>query len=90
LHRICDREGMRVDDLDMVVPHQANQRIMDAISSRIQPRVYSNIRKVGNTASSSIPLCLSEAMPTFQSGQKIGLCAFGSGFTFGSSILKVA
>lgn len=90
LHRICDREGMRVDDLDGVVPHQANQRIMDAISSRIQPRVYSNIRKVGNTASSSIPLCLSEALPTFKTGQRIGLCAFGSGFTFGSSILKVA
>lgn len=90
LHRICDREGMRVDDLDLVVPHQANQRIMDAISSRIGPRVYSNIRKMGNTASSSIPLCLSEAMPSLQSGQKIGLCAFGSGFTFGSSILKVA
>ena len=90
LHRICDREGMRVDDLDLVVPHQANQRIMDAISSRIQPRIYSNIRKVGNTASSSIPLCLSEAMSSFKSGQKIGLCAFGSGFTFGSSILKVA
>jgi 2-oxoisovalerate dehydrogenase E1 component len=90
LHRICDREGMRVDDLDYVVPHQANQRIMDAISSRIQPRVYSNIRKVGNTASSSIPLCLSDAMDSFKSGQKIGLCAFGSGFTFGSSILRVA
>lgn len=90
LHRICDREGMRVDDLDLVVPHQANQRIMDAISSRIGPRVYSNIRKMGNTASSSIPLCLAEAMPSLQSGQKIGLCAFGSGFTFGSSILKVA
>jgi 2-oxoisovalerate dehydrogenase E1 component len=90
LHRICDREGIRVDDLDLVVPHQANQRIMDAIASRIRPRVYSNIRKMGNTASSSIPLCLSEAMPSFQSGQKIGLCAFGSGFTFGSSILKVA
>lgn len=90
LHRICDREGMRVDDLDLVVPHQANQRIMDAIASRIQPRVYSNIRKVGNTASSSIPLCLSEALPSLTHGQKIGLCAFGSGFTFGSSILKAA
>lgn len=72
----------------MVIPHQANQRIIDAIQSRIGVRVYSNIRKYGNTSSSSIPLCLSDIFPTIQKGDRLGLCAFGGGFTFGACILE--
>jgi len=88
LNRACDREGLRVEDLSMVIPHQANQRIIDAIQSRIGVRVYSNIRKYGNTSSSSIPLCLSDIFPTIQKGDRLGLCAFGGGFTFGACILE--
>ena len=88
LNRACDREGLRVQDLSMVIPHQANQRIIDAIQSRIGVRVYSNIRKYGNTSSSSIPLCLSDIIPTIQKGERLGLCAFGGGFTFGACILQ--
>jgi 2-oxoisovalerate dehydrogenase E1 component len=88
LNRICQREGIRVEDLSMVVPHQANQRIIDAIQSRIDVQVFSNIRKYGNTSSSSIPLCLSELLPAANKGDRLGLCAFGGGFTFGASILQ--
>jgi len=87
LNRACQHEGIGVDDLNLVVPHQANQRIIDAIQSRIGANVYSNIRRHGNTSSTSIPLCLSEILPTVQKGNRLGLCAFGGGFTFGASIV---
>lgn len=89
LNRACERRGIGVDDLSMIVPHQANQRILDAIESRIGIDVYSNIRYRGNTSSSSIPLCLHDVLPQKNTGQKLGLCAFGGGFTFGASILEM-
>jgi 2-oxoisovalerate dehydrogenase E1 component len=88
LNRVCDRDGIQVDELDLVVPHQANQRIIDAIQHRINPQVFSNIAQHGNTSSSTIPLCLHELLPTIEAGQTLGLCAFGGGFTFGASIIK--
>ena len=88
LHRVCQREGLQIDDLDLIVPHQANQRILDAIQGRVEPKVFSNIRNYGNTSSTSIPLCLTEILPTVQAGKRLGLCAFGGGFTFGASILE--
>lgn len=88
LNRVCQREGVGVNDLNMIVPHQANQRILDAIQHRIDTTVYSNIRRFGNTSSTSIPLCLSEVLPNAKKGDRLGLCAFGGGFTFGASILE--
>lgn len=88
LNRVCRQEELAVDDLDLVAPHQANQRILDAIQTRIKPPVYSNIRQHGNTSSTSIPLCLAELMPGRKSGETWGLCAFGGGFTFGAGILE--
>ncbi len=88
LNRACQQNGIQVDQLDMIVPHQANQRILDAIQHRIQPQVFSNIRHHGNTSSSSIPLCLADVLPRAQTGDRFGLCAFGGGFTFGASILE--
>ena len=55
---------------------------------RIDATVYSNIRRFGNTSSTSIPLCLSEVLPEAQKGDRLGMCAFGGGFTFGASILE--
>jgi 2-oxoisovalerate dehydrogenase E1 component len=89
LNRACQMRNMNVDQLDLIVPHQANQRILDAIQSRIKPRVYSNIRHHGNTSSSSIPLCLADIFPVTPTGKRLGLCAFGGGFTFGASIVEM-
>ena len=89
LTRTCRDRGIAVDDLEMIVPHQANQRIIDAIQSRVAPRVFSNIRHHGNTSSTSIPLCLRDVLPNSRRGQKLGLCAFGGGFTFGAGILEI-
>ncbi len=88
LNRVCEREQLRVEDLKLVVPHQANQRIIDAIQDRVGVRVFSNIRRYGNTSSSSIPLCLTDVLPETGKGDRLGLCAFGGGFTFGACILE--
>ncbi|MEC9096804.1 MAG: beta-ketoacyl-ACP synthase 3, partial [Planctomycetota bacterium] len=88
LNRVCSRDQFQVDELDLVVPHQANQRIIDAIQHRISPKVFSNIANHGNTSSSTIPLCLSEILPTAPRNETIGLCAFGGGFTFGAGIIE--
>ena len=88
LNRVCDREQLAISDLNLVVPHQANQRIIDAIAHRIGVNVFSNIRLHGNTSSSSIPLCLADVLPTITTGDRLGLCAFGGGFTFGAGILE--
>ena len=88
LTQACRREEIAIDGLRMIVPHQANQRIIDAIRSRVDVEVYSNIRQHGNTSSSSIPLCLEEVLPTLQDGDHLGLCAFGGGFTHGAAIVE--
>lgn len=89
LNAACRREGIEISDLRLIVPHQANQRITDAIQNRISVPVFSNIRHFGNTSSSSIPLCLAELLPTLSAGDRLGLCAFGGGFTFGAAIVEV-
>ncbi len=89
LTRACRHQGLDVADLNLIVPHQANQRIADAIASRVPTEVFSNIRNLGNTSSTSIPICLEQALPKMTIGDKLGLCAFGGGFTFGAAILEV-
>lgn len=88
LSRVCQGQGLGVEQLSLIVPHQANQRIIDAIQNRVSARVYSNIRNYGNTSSSSIPLCLTDVLGNADQGDRLGLCAFGGGFTFGASILE--
>ncbi len=88
LRRACRHAEWDVDDLRWVAPHQANGRILDAIAGRIAAPVYSNIERFGNTSSSSIPLCLNELLPHLTTGDRLGLCAFGGGFTFGASLVE--
>jgi 2-oxoisovalerate dehydrogenase E1 component len=91
LSRACDDAGLRVGDLDLIVPHQANGRILASLQDRLgvpAARVLSNISRRGNTASSSIPLCLSDLAGHGSLRGKIGLVAFGGGFTSGGAILE--
>jgi len=88
LTRACRAGGLEISDLKVVIPHQANGRIVDAIQKRIDVDVYSNIHRLGNTSSTSIPLCLKELLPQLAAGERIGLCAFGAGFTFGAAVLE--
>ena len=72
LDAACERAGLRPADLDLVVPHQANQRIINAVRQKYrlpEEKVYSNIRNLGNTSSSTIPLCLEQILaPVFGLG----------------------
>jgi 2-oxoisovalerate dehydrogenase E1 component len=88
----CTEAGIGLEDLSLIVPHQANQRIIEAIRYKLQfpkEKMYSNIRHTGNTSSSSIPLCLERLLFEGSRGDHIGLCAFGGGFTFGGAILQL-
>ncbi|TVQ39574.1 MAG: biotin/lipoyl-binding protein [Spirochaetaceae bacterium] len=92
LERACAVAGIGVKDLDLIVPHQANQRIINAVQQRARvPRqkVFSNIRYNGNTSSSTIPLCLETIFSQRYDGAYLGLSAFGGGFTFGGAVLRV-
>ena len=87
----CAAGGVSVHDLDYVVAHQANQRILNAVRQRTKlpaEKVFSNIRHYGNTSSNSIPLALFELLPSIKSNTVVGLVAFGGGFTFGGTLLR--
>jgi len=93
LDKACLNVNMTLNDLDLIIPHQANQRIIDAITKRnnLRPgQLFSNIKDYGNTSSNSIPVCLAQIWESFEKDQTIGLCAFGGGFTFGATTMKKA
>ena len=87
------KNGMQVDDIDMLIPHQANLRIAQFIQKKFKlenDQVFNNIQKYGNTTAASIPIALTEAWEAgkIKEGDTVVLAAFGSGFTWGSVIIK--
>ena len=87
---IMERNGLSVEDINWLVPHQANLRIIEAVSSRAgvpSEKVLVNIEHTGNTSAASIPLCLDEYKGRLKKGDKIILTAFGAGFTWGAMYL---
>jgi 3-oxoacyl-[acyl-carrier-protein] synthase-3 len=90
---ILERNGLTGDDVDWLVPHQANLRIIDATARRMnlaEEKVMINIQRYGNTTSGTIPLCLWEWKDKLKKGDKLVLAAFGGGFTWGSVYLTWA
>lgn len=87
------KAGYTVDDVDLVIPHQANQRITDAVASRLgvpDEKVYSNIAMLGNTSSASIPIAIDECMESgrIKEGSLVLLTAFGGGVTWGGTVIR--
>lgn len=85
--------GLSVDDIDMLIPHQANLRISQFIQRKMKlsdDQVFNNIQKYGNTTAASIPIALTEAWEQgkIKEGDLVVLAAFGSGFTWGSAIIR--
>jgi 3-oxoacyl-[acyl-carrier-protein] synthase-3 len=85
--------NMQVSDIDLLIPHQANLRISQFIQQKFQlaeDKVYNNIMRYGNTTAASIPIALTEAWEQgkLKKGDTLVLAAFGSGFTWGSAIIK--
>ncbi len=91
--RALEEAGMKGDDIDLLIPHQANIRIMDATAKRIgipREKVYINIDRYGNTSAASIPIALNEARKTgrLKPGMNCLMVVFGGGFTWASSIVR--
>ena len=85
--------SLEVSDIDMLIPHQANLRISQFIQQKFKlndGQVYNNIMKYGNTTAASVPIALTEAWEQgkVKEGDTVVLAAFGSGFTWGSAIIK--
>ena len=85
--------GMTTEDLDMLIPHQANLRISQFVQSMLKipdEKVFNNIHKYGNTTAASIPIALSEAWEAgkIKDGDVVCLAAFGAGFTWASALLR--
>ena len=90
---ILEQAGYTVDDLKMVIPHQANQRITDAVTSRLnisEEKVYSNIAQHGNTSAASIPIALDECLRDgkIEEGDLVLLTAFGAGATWAGTLVR--
>jgi len=91
--KIMERNNLTHDDVDWLLAHQANRRIIDATASRMgvdDSKVLINIEKYGNTTSATLPLLLSDFEHKFKKGDNLIFAAFGGGFTWGSIFLKWA
>ncbi|MEO7265927.1 MAG: beta-ketoacyl-ACP synthase III [Ferruginibacter sp.] len=88
-----EKNGLTTDDLNLLIPHQANLRIAQFVQHSLKlkdEQVYNNIDKYGNTTAASIPIALCEAWEQgkIKEGDLICLAAFGSGYTWGSALLR--
>ncbi|WP_026808789.1 beta-ketoacyl-ACP synthase III [Arenibacter latericius] len=91
--KIMERNDLSHTDVNWLVPHQANKRIIDATSNRMgvdDSKVMMNIQKYGNTTSATLPLLLSDYENQLKKGDNLVFAAFGGGFTWGSIYLKWA
>jgi 3-oxoacyl-[acyl-carrier-protein] synthase-3 len=93
LQQVLSASGLTVDDLDLLIPHQANLRIIEAVAKRFGApldKVYVNVDRFGNTSAGSIPIALDEARRSgrIRRGDTVGLVTFGAGFTWASGILR--
>ncbi len=93
IHEVLEKGGYKPEDIDLLVPHQANQRITDAVGQRMglgPEKVFSNIAKYGNTTAATIPIALAEAEleGRLKRGDLVVTVAFGSGFTWGANLIR--
>ena len=90
---VMQRNDMTISDVAWLVPHQANQRIIESVASTAGfplERVMVNIHRYGNTTAGTLPLCLSDYEPQLRKGDNLILTAFGGGFTWGAVYVKWA
>lgn len=91
--KIMEDNQLTSDDVDWLVPHQANLRIIDATANRMglpKEKVMINIQKYGNTTAGTLPLCLWDYEKQLKKGDNLILSAFGGGFTWGAVYIKWA
>lgn len=89
---LLKRNGLSIDDMDIVIPHQANLRIIEAVGDRLgvaPEKVFVNVHNFGNTSAASIPIALADARAQgrIPAGSRVLLTTFGGGFTWGAALL---
>jgi 3-oxoacyl-[acyl-carrier-protein] synthase-3 len=90
---LLDRQQVSIHDISLIIPHQANIRILSKLAERIgadQEKVFINVDKYGNTSAASIPIALDEAsrQNRLEQGDIVLFCSFGGGFTWGSMLMQ--
>ena len=93
IERVLAKCGINIDDINLVVPHQANIRIIDSAVKRLglpQDRFFVNLQKYGNTSAASIPIAIDEAIQEgkIKKGDTIVVVGFGAGLTWGAGVMK--
>ncbi len=92
--RVLDKSGVLAEEIKLLIPHQANVRIINAVAERLgisKEKIFINLGRYGNTSAASIPIALDEAVKEgrLKNGDLALLVAFGGGFTWGSCILRI-
>ena len=88
---IAENNGLSKENIDWVIPHQANMRIIDAVASRLEvpmEKVMVNIQRYGNTSAGTLPLCLWDYEQRLKKGDNLIFTALGAGFTYGAVYVK--
>ena len=94
VHDLLQRNSLSIDQIDWIIPHQANARILEAAAKRIGfpvERMFSNIQEYANTSAASIPIAIKEmaGKGLLQSGQKVITVGFGAGLTYGGNLIQL-
>ena len=85
------KAGKSTSDITLLIPHQANLRISELVQRKLELRddqVYNNIDRLGNTTAATIPIALDECVRAGKRGDLLALTAFGSGFLWGSALIR--
>ena len=90
---VLDQQNLTIDDIQLVIPHQANIRILNSLVDRLAvpaEKVYINVHKYGNTSAATVPIALDEANREgrLQQGDLLLICTFGGGFTWGATVIR--
>jgi len=93
IHEALNANGLTASDIDMFIPHQANLRISQMVQHKLglpDDKVFNNIQHYGNTTAATIPIALYEALQQgkIKEGDLVCIAAFGSGFTWGSALIR--
>ena len=91
--RVAERNNLSIDDIDLFIPHQANKRIIDAVTNKLglkKSQVMINIDRYANTTSATLPICIAEAAEKklLDKGDNVLLSTFGAGFSWGAMYIK--
>ena len=88
---LAEKNQLNKDNIDWIIPHQANMRIITAVANRLEvpmDKVMVNIERFGNTSGASLPLCLWDYEKRLKKGDNLIFTAFGAGFTYGALYMK--